>query len=221
MDDMGRVSKFLVLMAVVAYPVLLHTFILKEQVEVWRLVFVFAPMLLVAGWVLFRLVARAWWPLLLLVLTGLVYVVVIGDYGRISLVAVNGLSHATLNLFLLWLFGRTLLRGREPLISQISRHINGPLKPEIVAYTRKVTVAWCIFFALQVLVSLTLYIFAPIAAWSLFINVLNMPLLILMFVVERIYQKARFPNHSRSSIVKVIEVFRKGAVVSKRADGEH
>ena len=51
-----------------------------------------------------------------------------GDYGRVGLLAVNGLSNASLNLFLLWLFGRTLLPGREPLISQISRHINGQLR---------------------------------------------------------------------------------------------
>lgn len=218
---MGRLGKPLMLMAVVAYPILLHTFILKEQVEVWQLLFVFSPMLTVAVWVLFRVVSRTWWPLLLLFLAGLVYFVVKGEYGRVGLVAVNGLSHATLNLFLLWLFGRTLMRGREPLITQISRHINGQLKPEIIAYTKMVTVAWCTFFSLQVLVSLTLYIFAPIATWSLFINVLDMPLLILMFTVERIYQRMHFPNHSRTSIVKVIEVFRKGAAASKNVGGEH
>lgn len=220
-DDMGRLGKTLLLLAFIAYPILLHTFILKDQVEMWHLVLVFAPMLAVAGWVLFRMVGRAWWPLLLLAMAALVYFIVSGDRGRIGLLAVNGLSHATLNLFLLWLFGRTLLHGREPLISQIARHINGELQPEIAIYTRQVNIAWCIFFALQVLTSLSLYVFAPIAAWSLFINVLNLPLLILMFIVEHAYRTVRFPNHSRTSILKAIEVYTKDFASPKRADSEH
>lgn len=215
---MGRLGKALLLAGFIAYPVLLHTFILKEQVEMWQLIFVFAPMLGVAGWVLFRMLDRAWWPLLLIAMAALVYFIVRGDHGRIGLLAVNGLSHATLNLFLLWLFGRTLLRGQEPLISQISRLINGQLQPEIIIYTRQVTIAWCIFFALQVITSLLLYIFAPIAAWSLFINVLNLPLLILMFLLEHTYRTARFPSHSRTSILKAIEVYSKNFAAPKKAD---
>jgi len=215
---MGRLGKILLLAGFITYPILLHSFILKEQVEMWQPIFVFAPMLGVAGWVLFRMLDRAWWPLLLIAMAALVYFFVSGDHGRIGLLAVNGLSHATLNLFLLRLFGRTLLRGQEPLISQISRLINGQLLPEIATYTRQVTIAWCIFFALQVVTSLLLYIFAPIAVWSLFINVLNLPLLILMFLVEHAYRKVRLPSHSRTSILKVIEVYGKNFAAPKKAD---
>lgn len=215
---MGRTSKILLLVAFITYPVVLHTFILKDQVEMWQLVFVFAPLLAVVMWVLFRMVARVWWPLLAVAFAALTYFILNSEYGRISLVAVNGLSHASLNLFLLWLFGRTLLPGREPLISQISRHINGQLKPEIAVYTRQVNIAWCIYFALQLVISLLLYVFASIAAWSFFINVLNLPLLILMFVVEHAYRTARFPHHSRTSIMKAIEVYSKDFAAPKSAD---
>jgi uncharacterized membrane protein len=153
---MGRLVKILLVLAFIAYPILLHTFILKEEVEVWQLMFVFAPLLAVAAWVVFRMVAKVWWPLLVLVFAGAIYYLVVGGHARIGLMLVNGLSNATLNLFLLWLFGRTLLRGKEPLISQISRHINGELKPEVVEYTRHVTITWCIFFVLQVIISLLL-----------------------------------------------------------------
>jgi len=217
---MVRLGKGLVLLVFIAYPILLHTFILKDGVEKWRLVFVFAPLLLGVSWVIFRSVTKIWWPLGVLLLAALIHYVVTGEHGRIGLLAVNGLSHATLNLFLLWLFGRTLLRGREPLISQISRHINGQLKPEIAIYTRQVTIAWCIFFALQVVISLSLYVFAPIAAWSLFINVLNLPLLMLMFVVEYAYRTARFPDHPRTSIMQAIEVYTKNFAAPKKADNE-
>ena len=215
---MGRLGKILLVVAFVAYPVLLHAFILKEEVEMWQLMFVFAPLLGVAAWVVFRMVSKVWWPLLALVFAGVIYYLVAGGHGRVGLLAVNGLSNATLNLFLLWLFGRTLLAGREPLISQISRQINGELKPEVVEYTRHVTIAWCIFFGLQVVISLLLYSFAPIAAWSFFINVLNLPLLILMFVGEKTYRTLRFPNHPKTSILKAIEVYSKDFAAPKKAD---
>ena len=216
----GSLGKVSVLLLFIAYPILLHTFILKDEVEAWCLLLVFAPLLLVASWVIFRSVTRAWWPLVVLLLAALIYYVVTGEHGRVGLLAVNGLSHATLNLFLLWLFGCTLLRGREPLISQIASQINGELKPEIVVYTRQVTIVWCIFFALQVLISLSLYVFAPIAAWSFFVNVLNLPLLMLMFIVEYAYRTARFPDHPRTSIMKVIEVYTRNFAAPKKADNE-
>lgn len=217
---MGRLGKIILMVAFIGYPILLHTFILKEEVEILQLLFVFAPLLAVASWVVFRMFGRAWWPLLALLSAGAVYYVVTGNHERIGLLAVNGLSHAVLNLFLLWLFGRTLLPGREPLVSQISRHINGDLEPEVVVYTRQVNIAWCVYFALQVIISLLLYVFAPLAAWSFFINVLNLPLLILMFVGEKAFRTARFPDHPPLSIMKVIEVYSRDFAVPRKADSE-
>jgi uncharacterized membrane protein len=215
---MGRLGKILLVVVFIAYPILLHAFILKKEVEMWQLMFVFAPLLVVAAWIVLRMVGKAWWPLVALVFAVVVYFVVAGGHGRIGLLAVNGFSNATLNLFLLWLFGRTLLRGKEPLISQISRHINGELKPEVAGYTRNVTIAWCCFFALQVIFSLLLYTFATISIWSFFINVLNLPLLILMFVGEKTYRTLRFPNHPKTSILKAIEVYSKDFAAPKKAD---
>lgn len=217
---MGRLGKIFLMLAFIGYPILLHSFILKEEVEIWQLIFVFAPLLAAVAWVVLRMVGKVWWPLVVLVFAGTVYFIATGNHVRIGLLAVNGLSSATLNLFLLWLFGRTLLRGREPLVSQISRHINGQLSPDVAVYTRHVTIAWCIFFALQVVVSLLLYTFAPLAAWSFFINVLNLPLLILMFVGEKAYRTARFPNHPKTSILKAIEVYSKDFAAPRKADSE-
>ncbi len=215
---MARLGKFLFILAFIAYPVLLHAYILKEEVEMWQLMCVFAPMLAGVAWVTLRMVDKIWWPVVAAAFAAGIYFIVTGDHGRIGLLAVNGLSSAALNLFLLWLFGRTLMRGNEPLISQISRHINGKLDPEVAGYTRNVTIAWCIFFALQVIISFLLYAYAPIAAWSFFINVMNLPLLMAMFVGEKAYRTARFPDHPKTSILKVIEVYAKNFAAPGKAD---
>jgi hypothetical protein len=98
---MGRLGKILLVITFIVYPILLHSFILKDEVEMWQLMFVFAPLLGVAVWFVLRMVGKAWWPLVALVFVAVVYFVVAGGHGRVGLLAVNGLSNATLNLFLL------------------------------------------------------------------------------------------------------------------------
>lgn len=211
-----KLGKGLIVLAFAAYPILLHTYILKDEVEAWRLLLVFAPLLIVAGWMIFNAVAKIWWPLVAGLLAAAIYYFVTGEHGRVGLLAVNGLSHASFNLFLLWLFGRTLLPGQEPLISQISRIISGHLPPDIARYTRMVTIVWCLFFGLQIVISLLLYIFASTAAWSFFINVLNTPLLLLLLVGEFAYRKVHLPHHPRASIMKAIEVYTKHFAAPKK-----
>jgi len=130
--------------------------------------------------------------------------------------AVSGISHAAAFLLLLWFFGRTLLAGREPLITRLARSVHGSLSPEITAFTRRVTMAWCAFFASQVLISALLLAFTPFDTWSLFVNVLNLPLLVLMFVGDHLYRAIRFPDHPRPSMARILRAF---AEVSSTPEG--
>jgi uncharacterized membrane protein len=89
-------------------------------------------------------------------------------------------TNAALGLF----FGRTLTGGREPLCSRFARMVRGPLEPRVARYTRQVTLAWTVFFAAMMIVSIALYLLAPIAVWSAFANLLMLPLVALMFIAE-------------------------------------
>ncbi len=219
---MARLGKLLVLLACLAYPFLLHHAILnKDAVSGWHLLLLVLPLLLAGAWGALRALRKAWWPVILAAFAGVGYFIVAGQHGQIGAVAVNGISHAVLNLFLLGFFGRTLLPGREPLVTQISRRVNGEVVPEIARYTRHVTIAWCGFFAGQVVVSALLYFFEALSVWSLFINVLNLPLLILMFVGEYAYRIVRYPEHSRTSILKAIEVYAKDMATPHKTDSQH
>ena len=57
-------------------------------------------------------------------------------------------------------------------------------------------------------------------AWSFFINVLNLPLLILMFVVEKAYRNWRYPDHPRTTIMQAIEVYAKDFAAPRKANSE-
>jgi uncharacterized membrane protein len=117
--------------------------------------------------------------------------------------------HTGIYVFLLFLFGRTLLPGRVPLITRLARQTHGTLAPQMEAYTRRATLAWCFFFAGQLLVSAGLMAFAPLSAWSLFVNLLNLPLLALMFALEHLYRVTVHPEFPHASIGMIIGSFLK------------
>jgi uncharacterized membrane protein len=101
---------------------------------------------------------------------------------------------ASFALFL-WFFGRTLRGGREPLVTAIARFMHGTIGPNVERYTRRVTAAWCVFFAAMAAASIALAAFAPVAVWSFFSNVLSYPLVGLMFAGEYAIRRRRFPDY--------------------------
>lgn len=135
-----------------------------------------------------------------------------------ALAASSGISHAAIYLFLLWYFGSTLAPGREPIITRFARRVHGALQPAMERFTRRLTVVWCAFFAAQLIASALLFAFAPLNAWSLFINLLNLPLLVLMFVGQSVYRTLRYPDCPRASIWQAVESFTKDASLSKSVE---
>lgn len=105
---------------------------------------------------------------------------------RSGLMLSSGSPHALIYSVLLIVFGLSLLPGREPIVTYFARTIHGQIAPEIEDYTRRVTWVWCWFFGLELLGSAVLLTLAPIAWWSIFVNVLNVPLLAAMFLGERL-----------------------------------
>jgi uncharacterized membrane protein len=117
------------------------------------------------------------------------------------------LPHLAVYLLLLAWFGASLRPGREPLVTCMARHVHESLSPELLAYTRRVTVAWCMFFLAMAVVSVALFAWAPIGAWSAFVNLLNLPLVIAMFVGEYLWRVLRHPELSRADIPTMIRSF--------------
>jgi len=125
-----------------------------------------------------------------------------------------GMPHLVTNLFLMWFFARTLKNNREPLVTQMARRAHGSLTPDLEIYTRHVTIAWSLFFALQIAGSICLFFFASLENWSMFINVLGTPLIVLMFFCEYTYRVLRYRNH-RSSPFDGLNIFSDDASASK------
>jgi|SRR5438105_3880345 len=125
------------------------------------------------------------------------------------LIALAGLPHAAVYSFLLWLFGRTLPAGKEALVTRVARRFHGSLPPYMEAYTRNLTAAWCVFFAAQLTLSALLFAFASLEAWSLFVNLLNVPLLAAMFTGDYVYRVLRYRNYRHATIAQSVAAFAK------------
>jgi uncharacterized membrane protein len=117
--------------------------------------------------------------------------------------------HLLIYGFLTGMFGRTLLPGREPIITRVARLVHGPLPSDIEAYTRRVTWVWFLFFVIMAATSVLLFSFASLRVWSLFAHVLNLPLILSMFVAEYVYRLWRYPTFSHVSLLHSVRAFKR------------
>jgi uncharacterized membrane protein len=107
-------------------------------------------------------------------------------------------------------FGWTLRRGHEPLVTRFARMVHGHLPPEIERYTRRVTLAWTLFFAALAVVASALYLWSSTPVWSAFVNLATPFLIGMMFVAEYAVRRLSFPNFRHSSFMTSIQAFRRG-----------
>jgi uncharacterized membrane protein len=104
-------------------------------------------------------------------------------------------------------FGRSLLSGRIPLCTQLADKVHGPLSALELRYTRQVTIAWVIFFLLNVAATILLFEFASMRTWSLFVNFFSLPLILLMFVAEYAVRRRVLPKVQRNGLIATLRVY--------------
>ncbi len=127
-----------------------------------------------------------------------------------GLLAVSGITHAAINGMLLAVFAATLAPGRTPLVVAMGRRLDPYFTPAIARYARGVTWAWVGFFAGQIVISGLLLVLAPRTVWSFFVNILDLPLVAAVFVIEDRVRRWRFPGHPHVSLRSLAVALRAG-----------
>lgn len=119
------------------------------------------------------------------------------------------LQHLGSHMALAAWFGRSLMAGREPVVTGMARMIFGDgLSERKRRYTRQVTRAWTAFFIVNALVSTLLFAFAPTDLWSWHANVLTGPLIALVFLVEALVRRCVLPPEERPGVAEVMQAWR-------------
>jgi uncharacterized membrane protein len=117
-------------------------------------------------------------------------------------------QHAGVHFFLALGFGGTLKQGKTPLITVLATRVHGGhITPDMVVYTRKVTVAWTVFFLGMVLLSLALFVLAPFDWWALFANFLTPAGAAIMFVGEYLLRYRWHPEFKRTTVAEAIRSY--------------
>jgi len=119
------------------------------------------------------------------------------------------LPPVAVNLALCWLFGRTLARGRVPLIARFAMLEQGTLSDELARYTRALTWLWTLLFAGAALTALLLALSGNRDAWSLFTNLVNYLLVAALFLGEFAYRRLRFRSYRHQSPLQLLRNVRR------------
>lgn len=191
----------------IGYQILSHFITAADRLTVFGVAVMIVPVAGGAFWALWsEFGARA--AIAVLAGTTLASAAAVAWWGLPSAALVYGLPHFSANLFLLWFFARTLRAGREPLVTRIAQRLEGGALPEVMrGYTRRVTIAWSVFFAAQLGMSVLLYCVASRTVWSLFINIVSSLLIPMMFVAEYGWRWVWHREHARGAVFAGADVF--------------
>jgi uncharacterized membrane protein len=200
-----RLQLAAVVLFFIAYSVLSHYSNLNPQAHDLRTVLALAPMVTLGFVLLWR------WSGALMALTALAaaafllrifWPVFAQNFSIVYLVQQAGfysIMAAT--------FGRSLRKDRIPLCTRLADRVHGPLSALELRYTRTVTLAWAIFFLLNLAATFLLYQFAPLRIWSFFVNFCSLPLILCMFVAEYLVRRRVLPQVQRSGLMATLRVY--------------
>jgi uncharacterized membrane protein len=139
-----------------------------------------------------------------------------GALFKLGFVTASALTHWGIYSSLLLTFALTLRPGHEPFITAMARKLHGEIPRELAIYTRHVTLAWCIFFATQLTISITLFCFAPLVVWSSFVNIFDIPLVVAMFSAEYMCRLRCLRNPPRHSFAVILNMISDSAGQAKK-----
>lgn len=192
-------NRVLAIALVVAYPLLVHASLVFALPQ---LMFI-APLVFLTGVFWHGLIARS--PLAWTIFSVLCAGILLVEYAGLTLYLLY-LPPILLPLLLLFIFGRTLLAGREPLITAIGEAARGPLSQAMRRYTRRLTQLWCLVFIIMILWSAILPWLEQPELWSWFTNVINYGFVGVLFVGEFILRKKIFPTHNHPGFVEYLRI---------------
>ena len=107
---------------------------------------------------------------------------------------------------LAWFFGRTLIGGREPLVTTVAVAAR-PFTPDyLIAYSRHLTELWTGIFIAMTLWDLTLAAFAPREAWSFMANGANYLVIGATVGFEYLFRRWRFPEYDHPGFAEYLKI---------------
>jgi len=123
----------------------------------------------------------------------------VGYFAYPGIAAVVLVPPVLVNAFLLYIFGVSLLPGRQPLISRFRHLVRGTEPAGEASYTRRLTLAWALLFLVMTVAAIVFAVFsdtADLAVWSWTVNIAGPALGVGFFVGEHLLRPLRYGGPS-------------------------
>ncbi len=101
-------------------------------------------------------------------------------------------------------FALSLRPARTPLCEQLAAKLHGPLEAREIAYLRRATLAWALFYALITLAILVLFFTSTLRVWSLFVNVLVFVAIALACLIDHLIRRRRLPRRAAGGLMRAL-----------------
>lgn len=88
--------------------------------------------------------------------------------------------------------GSSLRRNKTPVITRFALLIDGEITLKQKIYCRHVSAAWAVLMFIILIETIVLAFFFPIEIWSLFVNLINYLLILVMFLAEFMVRRIIF-----------------------------
>ena len=213
---MSRWHVGLGLLLAAAYAVLSHWMMLHAPDQPWTVTALLGPPLLIVLALAWRQRHGLGIVAVLLAALGLTVLTARGGIGDVTRLYL--LQHAGIHVALFLSFALTLRPGRLSLIGRVAQHVHGSLTPDMVAYTRRVTSVWALYFIAMAAVSLVVYATCSWSTWSLLANVLTPVAITALFVAEYFVRYRLHPEFERATLLDAMRGYQRSVAAHEAVD---
>ncbi len=181
---LGIIKGFIVTCLFIAYPLLVYIAI--QQHMAWVAPALFAAIYLLQAIKVRRIKTRLYKAFVAIALL----------FGAFYLQTITAKAMPVLiQLMLMWVFGRTLLKDKGPSFIERFVRLQFPeFPPGVSEYLRNLTILWTLFFAFNAILCTFLAIWADDRWWALYNGLIIYLLIGLLMTGEYIYRHFRFPE---------------------------
>ena len=189
----------------VAYVLASHWLMTQAPASPWSALAIVGPMLALAGCLAWQRGQRLLGALALVATATLAWHAWRG--GGLAPGSIYVAQHVAIHLLLAFVFGLTLVGGRESLVTALARRVHGAMTPAMAAYSRKVTAVWTVYFVAMALLSLALYALAPFATWAAFANLATPLAMVALFIGEYVLRYRLHPEFERATLSQALNAY--------------
>ena len=191
--------------AALAYVGASHWLMTAASASPWNAVALLAPMLMLLGHIAWRARRYLAFACALAVLLALALNAGLGHAMAERKLYLT--QHVAIHLCLAALFGLSLRRDAQALISGVAQRVHGFLTPDMARYTRNLTWVWTVYFIAMAGGSMAIYAILRFEDWALFANWLTPFALALMFGGEHLLRYRLHPEFERVSMARAIAAY--------------